>query len=725
MNTGQAIRTKKKKGKTYVYLIEYYYEKTDSNSVRRERSLLSFGDLSLLEKENPNALNELKAKYNTVQNHTIQIPAKEVLEELQNGTTVNKSTQMFQISYKFSMYPGMHVWNNILKINNVINKYNKTIANNGEPVDYNKVLSYLCSSKIVSPGSLLNTVSESASQLFAPKDLSVTKFRRALELMNQIKDEVFLNINKQVDKLNNRDRQIIFFDTTNIYFETYFDELDKVRNKYMKDNLNYDLNTVQDIDKFVNDVKENSEAIRKLEESELPQRKRGRSKEHRNDLPLLVIALVMDSEGIPIDYKLFSGNIVDFSVVKPFIDEMKIKYNIKNSIFVADNGINSTKNLKLLNEEDMGFIVANSVYGLDKDMEKLITNLSTYKQIEIDFDDELNTDDLDLIDDLKKDKVIKYNTFPFLKNGHDTVEYVDEDGNIKNKKVPISINARLLVTYSEKRKKKDLNDLKKDIMNAGLAISGSKNLSLLKNNGWVSLVETEKVVVTDGKTKKPKSKKSIKAVKLNYDEINRRIKLAGFSATIYKEQPNSDNKLKIEDVIKAYHNLVKIELCFRLLKSDFNIRPVFIRSIDLINGHIALCVISLIVSKLMGIMLKNNGTPLTFNEIRKALNSANIDAYSSNGIDGVFERGVSLIDYNPMMKKEELEEYYQNKVDNKDDLSKVLNAIGLSNIEYGKRYTVKNLCTNLKTKSNYEEIVGTHGSNIQIKLSESSQCKNF
>lgn len=93
---------------------------------------------------------------------------------------------------------------------------------------------------------------------------------------------------------------------------------------------------------------------------------RGPSKEHRFDLPLASIALIINEEGIPIDFYVYAGNASEFKTMSTSIGSLKKKYDVKESIVVADRGLNSASNLKMLLEDNLGFLMAQKVSNLDQ-----------------------------------------------------------------------------------------------------------------------------------------------------------------------------------------------------------------------------------------------------------------------------------------------------------------------------------------------------------------------
>ena len=108
---------------------------------------------------------------------------------------------------------------------------------------------------------------------------------------------------------------------------------------------------------------------------------RGSSKEPRFDFPLASSALVISEEGIPIDFYVYAGNASEFKTMAASIESLKQKYNVKESIVVADRGLNSAANLKMLQSSDLGFLMAQKVSNLDQKTTKAMFDPEGYVPI--------------------------------------------------------------------------------------------------------------------------------------------------------------------------------------------------------------------------------------------------------------------------------------------------------------------------------------------------------
>ena len=77
----------------------------------------------------------------------------------------------------------------------------------------------------------------------------------------------------------------------------------------------------------------------------------------------------------PIDFYVYAGNASEFKTMAASIESLKQKYNVKESIVVADRGLNSAANLKMLQSNDLGFLMAQKVSNLDQKTTKAMFDL--------------------------------------------------------------------------------------------------------------------------------------------------------------------------------------------------------------------------------------------------------------------------------------------------------------------------------------------------------------
>ncbi len=75
-------------------------------------------------------------------------------------------------------------------------------------------------------------------------------------------------------------------------------------------------------------------------------------------------------------------------------------------------------------------------------------------------------------------------------------------------------------------------------------------------------------------------------------------------------------------MLSTYHRLVRIEDCFRVMKGNFSIRPVYLRLKERIIAHCKLCVLSLMMLRTLQMKLEAQGTPMSSERVCEALKQA-------------------------------------------------------------------------------------------------------
>ena len=106
----------------------------------------------------------------------------------------------------------------------------------------------------------------------------------------------------------------------------------------------------------------------------------GISKDHKVNEVQVVLGLVMDENGIPIDYELFNGNTNEFGTMVPLIEKIKKTYHLKQLIVVADRGLNSCQNLFDLKDIGCDFVIAQKFKTTSEHLKEQILDQENWQQ---------------------------------------------------------------------------------------------------------------------------------------------------------------------------------------------------------------------------------------------------------------------------------------------------------------------------------------------------------
>ena len=464
------------------------------------------------------------------------------------------------------------IWNETLKLKALVRyRQSKTdIEFDAEALLWQTVVN-----RIVSPSSHLKHYRSQTNWL--GNSLAETNLRslyRMLSFAARIKKPILRGLNKALNQAMPRDLSVVFYDVTNTWFETVWD-----------DEHQWAMEVEKQLSALPSGAtsEERRQLIEKLERARTSSlRMRGPSKECRKD-PIVSIAMVVDRDGIPIDFRVYPGNSSEKTTMKCSIDELAKTYKITNAVVVADNGLNTNANLIRLVKENQGFLLAHS--------------LSKAKQGSVD----------EWLKDTgwqwDKEKERKIKIIPS--------SLVDEDGVVQT-------NYRMVIGWSEKRYREDMFKIEMHEQGAREAIAHHAKLPLA-TFGWKKYIETEKN----------------KAQKINEKELAKDKKLAGYYAYLFKDSREFDKewvKLPAEEkkelsgweIIEQYKKQAQIEECFRIMKTNFNLRPMYVYTDEHIEAQVLICVLALILLRILSKKLKLAGSPMTTEQILAALNTAKL-----------------------------------------------------------------------------------------------------
>lgn len=464
------------------------------------------------------------------------------------------------------------IWNETLKLKALVRyRQSKTdIEFDAEALLWQTVVN-----RIVSPSSHLKHYRSQTNWL--GNSLAETNLRslyRMLSFAARIKKPILRGLNKALNQAMPRDLSVVFYDVTNTWFETVWD-----------DEHQWAMEVEKQLSALPSGAtsEERRQLIEKLERARTSSlRMRGPSKECRKD-PIVSIAMVVDRDGIPIDFRVYLGNSSEKTTMKCSIDELAKTYKITNAVVVADNGLNTNANLIRLVKENQGFLLAHS--------------LSKAKQGSVD----------EWLKDTgwqwDKEKERKIKIIPS--------SLIDEDGVVQT-------NYRMVIGWSEKRYREDMFKIEMHGQGAREAIAHHAKLPLA-TFGWKKYIETEKN----------------KAQKINEKELAKDKKLAGYYAYLFKDSREFDKewvKLPAEEkkelsgweIIEQYKKQAQIEECFRIMKTNFNLRPMYVYTDEHIEAQVLICVLALILLRILSKKLKLAGSPMTTEQILAALNTAKL-----------------------------------------------------------------------------------------------------
>lgn len=460
-----------------------------------------------------------------------------------------------------------------LKIKNLLNDISKDRKFN---FNLNDITRFLVFDRILYPKSKLATVNN-LNFYYEKPEFSHQNVLRAMDVLSDNYDLFLNHLFTESNNIVKRDTSVCYYDCTNYYFEIespdeqYFDD---VTGEYL-----YGL------------------------------RQYGPSKEHRPN-PIVEMGLFMDKDGIPITMGLFPGNMNEQKTVASLETKMIKSLNNKKLIYCGDAGLGSAS-IRTFN--DMGgraFIVTQSIKKLSESLQNELLKDEGFKL--------LSSDDETTISKLKEfDKTDPKNIHLYNDKAYKSI-FVDSNidlGLIEEKKLnngktklvksKTNLKQRIIITYSRKMAEYQKIIRNKQIERAKVLISkGVDDIRKGPNDiaRFIKNANEEKNTYV-----------------LDQDRIEQEEKFDGFYA-IATNLLNDSAK----EIFEINDQRYKIEDCFRVLKTNFDARPVYHRLDNRIVAHFMICYTSLLIYRLLEKKLKEKGYHFTINEILTTLKNMNI-----------------------------------------------------------------------------------------------------
>ena len=397
-------------------------------------------------------------------------------------------------------------------------------SRSGIEYDLNGLCKLLVFGRALQPASKVKTFGGRGEYLFpVTSSDNLIEVYRALDVLDEKSDAIQRRMNLKISNGIGRDKDICFYDVTNYWFEI-------------------DDNDADICDDFGNVI---VEGIRKSGPSKAKNRK-----------PIVQMGLFIDSNGIPISYKLFPGNHIDQTTLRPALKKTINKMDFERVIIVADGGLNSGKNIAHIIEEGNGYIVSKSAKGSDKNVRAWIIDEEGY-----------------VWNDAKtwgsKSKIRERTV-------------TDEDGN------KVKIKEKIVSYWSKKQRDYAMHENRKFIEYLKEVIRHPDKLKdkPRKIEKFLDKVEADKVTGEVVKTVTVRS--------LNEDKLKEYFDIMGYYTIMTSELDMPDC-----EVIDKYHGLSRIEDSFRIIKSDLEGRPVYVRTKEHINAHFLICFIALTMIRII------------------------------------------------------------------------------------------------------------------------------
>jgi Transposase DDE domain len=350
---------------------------------------------------------------------------------------------------------------------------------------------------------------------------------RAMDFLLACSEGVQESVFFSLANLLNLEVDVIFFDTTSTYFEV-------------------------DVDGDAIDGDEDAEGQAAERPASGPLRRLGHSKDHRPDLPQVVIGLAVTREGIPVRVWVWPGNANDQTLVEQVKRDLA-GWRLGRAVYVVDSGFSGRDNLRHLRSAGGHYIAGMKLRSGMPETEQALSRQGRYRTVR----DNLRVKDVRVGDG---DAAVRYVVC------HNPAEA--ERDRLRRQQRLERIEAEL-ARLSEQRERARSKTEREAHLRGECALRDHPTLSryLRQTKGGRLALDRAKVAAEerlDGK----------------------------YLLT------TSDPSLSAEDVALGYKQLQEAERSFRDLKGTLLLRPVFHRKDDRIRAHVLVCFLALVLVRL-------------------------------------------------------------------------------------------------------------------------------
>lgn len=325
-------------------------------------------------------------------------------------------------------------------------------------------------------------------------------------------------------------------------------------------------------------------------EEESGNKKYGKSKEHRPN-PIVTMGLFMDADGIPLAFDIFPGNQNEQLTLKPLETKVIKDFECSEFIFCSDAGLGSAKNRFLNSFGNRYYVITHSLKKMKKEDRDIALKPTQFR-----LPGSNRMIDLRTLDETKPEvfNSVYYKEVPIVTGKMDEI---------------------VIVTYSPKYKAYQQKIRSQQVERALKMIQSPGKCRRGKNQNDPARFIQKTSITSDGEI----ADKSV--YELDEERIREESMYDGFYAVVTNLENNPD------EIIKINKRRWEIEENFRIMKTDFEARPVYVQRDDRIKAHFLTCYISLLVYRLLE---KKIGEGFTCSQILETLRGMNMTLLSKD-----------------------------------------------------------------------------------------------
>ena len=381
---------------------------------------------------------------------------------------------------------------------------------------------------------------------------------RAMDFLLEIAPALERAVFHQVANLLNLEVDLLFFDTTSTYFS--IEEADEPVERDARGEV-----LAGDGDKG---TPTNSTGFRTY----------GKSKDHRDDLPQIVVGLAVTREGIPVRVWSWPGNTADSALIRQVKADLK-EWTLSRVVWVADRGFTSSENRRYLRRGDDHYIMGEKLRSGSREAQAALSRPGRYREVA---------------------------------------------GNLKVKEVKIGEGERFLVCANPEAAERDAQVRVRLVAHLAALIKDSDRLAPLKRAELKGVIST-----------KPGLSRYLRTtagglLRIDQEALDSDEKLDGKYLL-----RTSDPSLSPEDIALGYRQLSEVERGWRDLKHVLELRPVYHRKEERIRAHVILCWLALLLVR----VAETKGED-TWPHLRRELERLQVGTFE--GPAGIFRKRTAL-----------------------------------------------------------------------------------
>lgn len=309
-------------------------------------------------------------------------------------------------------------------------------------------------------------------------------------------------------------------------------------------------------------------------EQEDGDKKYGKGKEHRPN-PIIQMGMFMDGDGIPLAFSLFPGNANEQTSLKPLETKVLQDFGCTKFIYCSDAGLGSEAIKKINHAGERAFIVTQSIKKLNKDDKRWALDKTGFKRVSDD-------SPVDLSKIPEDDMGLYYKDEPYT---------------------PHSLHQRLIITYSPKYAKYQKTIRNEQVERAEKMLHSGKTKKERRNPNDPARFIGKTAVTEDGEIAKIENEAL-------YDGMY----------AVTTDLLDDD----VKDILKVSEGRWEIEECFRIMKTDFEARPIHLQEDMRIKAHFLICFLALVIYRYLEKGLGNTYTCETILDKLKTMNFADV-----------------------------------------------------------------------------------------------------